>query len=146
MNKSFKHILLAITRLPVRDQRWIIQHLPTEQRLKFKKLHGNTLLKQAQRFRDLPHFPTQPQETPLAPLPSHSMQLATYAPLYIAIILEQGAYAWTEQFLKQFDVDNRIRNALEQQTTRIKPLVKAALFHDWEQLSSFDRLLEDGHG
>jgi hypothetical protein len=147
MNKSLKQILINIARLPNNDQRWIIQHLSPEQRLKFEKLQGATLLKQARRFKAVPYRPTKPAEKEATPpLPNNGLLLATHAPLYIAIILEQGAYPWTNQFLKQFDHDNRILIALEQQTPRIQSLVKQALYHEWKQQSSFDILLENQHG
>ena len=74
----------------------------------------------------------QVQPKPLPTLPDYCQQLANKSPLYVAIVLEQAAYPWEDQFLDQFDSDGVIRNALANQVVDIKPLTRQRLFRDWE--------------
>lgn len=143
---KLKQILLNIARLPSSDQRWVLRQLSGEQRVTLEQKHGLKLLQSAQRFRKLK---TKNLFLPLAspqPLPAYCQQLATKAPLYIAVVIEQGSYPWQALFLQQFDKDGIIKSSLETHVPDIKRLVKEALFSEWENSISFDAYLENGHG
>jgi len=135
-----------MARLPSSDQRWILRQLPTEQLLTFKRYQGLELLQAAKRFRRLKikHL-ALPLDSP-KPLPACCQQLASKAPLYVAIVLEQGSYSWQAQFLQQFDTDAAIRTFLENQVPDLKNLVKHKVFREWEKTLSFEEHLEDCYG
>lgn len=143
MNKRLKDILLAIAKCPSADQRWILRQLPPMLHARFEQYDGSKQLQMAQRFRT---FNIQINATPISPLPNECASLSTRAPLYIAIILEQGLFSWTNSFLKQYDKGGKIQSLLEDQVTHIKPLVKIALFHEWKNPIAFETFLEDSHG
>ncbi len=145
MTRRLKDILLSIARLPLVDQRWILKRLPSAQHATFERLHGLQHLQEARRFRTLATPKAQLLKSP-HPLPDGCDWLANKDPLYIATILEQGAYAWTAGFLQKYDKDGRIRTSLEHQVTHLKPLVKQALFMEWEKRWSFERYLDDVNG
>jgi hypothetical protein len=136
MTKRLKDLLLAIAKQPLVDERWIVKHLPEDQRIKFERRNGHAQLKEARRFRAL--RPVAPKER--THLPSDCQLLRQKPALYIAIILEQGLYPWQAEFLTQFDTDKKIQQALAQQVPAIKPLVKHAVFTDWQ------RMQENIHG
>jgi len=143
---KLKQILLNIACLPSSDQRWILRRLSDKQRATLEQKHGLKLLHSAQRFRKLK---TKNPGLPLAspePIPSYCQKLATKAPLYIAVVIEQGSYPWQALFLQQFDKDGVIKSSLETHVPDIKTLVKEALFSEWENSISFDAYLESGHG
>lgn len=143
MIKQLKHILVNIARLPAVDQHWILQRLTPSQLLTLKKWQGLKLLNEAQRFRSLAAGDLTLEEE--RPLPAFCQQLAIKLPLFTAIIIEQGAYSWGDLFLERFDSTGAIQLSLEQ-AGKIKPKVKAALFHEWEQSLTFDAHLDAGHG
>ena len=145
MTKQLKNIILAIAKLPATDQRWILKQLTPAQRTTFKQFDGLIHLKHAQRFRAL-SLPKQPVNQPPEPLPDICTVLMNKSPIYIAIVLEQGLYPWKATFLQQFDKDNRIKDTLEQKISHIRPLVKQALFNEWEKNLSFESFLENTHG
>ena len=163
-NASLKQILLKIARLPSSDQRWILHRLSNQQRATLTHWPGLKLLQRAQHFRTLKiHYHDAPLNPPIT-LPACCQHLSTKAPLYVAIVIEQGLYPWTTLFLQQFDQDGLIKASLENHVPDIKPLVKQALFSEWEHssaehygghvagaplstLRSFDAFLEeDEHG
>ena len=144
---SLKQILFNIARLPSSDQRWILHRLSSAERDTLKQFQGLKLLLEAQRFRtlktrDLSLLVKPTQDV----LPQFCQQLAIKAPLYIAIILEQGAYPWTMQFLNQFDTEGVIQHLLEHQVLDVKPVVKHLVWCEWDKSIGFERLLDDSHG
>jgi len=146
MTNQLKQILFNIARLPSVDQDWILRRLSNTELNTLNQYNGLKLLKEAQRFRLLKSedacIPLK--EAPM-PLPDLCQQLALKAPLYAAIIIEQGAYPWREMFLEQFDVDGTIQGLLENQVLDVKPMVKQAVFSEWERSVSFDNLLDSAH-
>jgi hypothetical protein len=145
MTRRLKDILLSIAQLPLADQRWILKRLPSAQRTTFERLHGLQQLQEARRFRTLPPPKAALLKSPPF-LPDCCDILANKDALYIATILEQGAYAWTTDFLQQYDKEGIIRSSLEHQVTQLKPLVKQALFMEWEKRWSFESYLEESNG
>ncbi len=131
MNKQLQNILLNIAQLPAADQRWILRNLPENSRKTLNRWQGLEFLLDAQRF---------PSRSKLEEHPSSAQPglpgLDNKSPLYAAIVLEQGG------FPKPDDVDDAIMN----QVLAIKPLVKQAVFNEWETAVSFERLLGDMHG
>lgn len=144
MIKELKQILVNIASLRSNDQRWILRQLSNAEVRTLTKFRGLKLLQDAQRFRNMKaddfHLPAP------KPIPGIWQQLATKDPLYAAIVIEQGLYPWTEAFLKQFDTKGVIQAALENQVLDIKPIVKQAVFSEWERLVSFESLLETSNG
>ena len=143
MIKQLKQILVTIARIPPSDQRWIVRRLTTEQLATFNQWQGLTLLQDAQRFRKLKlkRIDTSPN-----PLPDYCKQLTTKAPLYTAIILEQGSYSWHSVFLKRFDKNGVVKALLDNQVGNIKPSVKQALWNEWENSLSFEMHLDTING
>ena len=159
MTKSLKHILFNIACLPSGDQRWILRHLSDVELKTLNHWQGLKLLQDAQRFRSLKASPSSPERHSRHPERSEGSPscgdlnsfrndmdlLATKAPLYVAIVIEQGGYEWTDLFLERFDMEGSIRNSLKHQVLDVKPRVKQAIFGEWERLNSFDNLLDDSH-
>lgn len=143
MIKQLKQILVNIARIPTSDQRWIIRRLTTEQLATFNRWQGKKLLHDAQRFRALKRIRFEVSQNPL---PVYCKQLAAKAPLYTAIILEQGSYPWHSIFLKRFDKDGAIKALLDNQVSDIKPLVKQTLWNEWENSLSFEMHLDTING
>lgn len=135
MTSQLKRILLKMIHLPSADQRWILRQLTAEQRDIFQRYHGFDLLEKAQRFRKLHLENTTTPES--EPLPGYCTLLAMKAPLYIAIILEQGSYPWQSLFLKQFDSEHRIAALLDTKVPDIKAAVKIELFNEWQSRIDF---------
>lgn len=147
MINQLKKILFNIARLPAEDQHWIVQHLSSIELKKLNQCCGLKLLKEAQRFRTLRSDDAcLPLKKAPPPLPELCQHLALKAPLYAAIILEQGSYPWMAIFLKEFDIDGVIQALLENQVVDIKEVVKQAVFSEWERSVSFDSLLDETHG
>lgn len=147
MTNSLKQILFKVARLPSIDQHWILRRLSSTELNTLNQYHGLKLLKEAQRFRRLkPNDACLVLKEAVNPLPAWCQRLAQHAPLYAAIIIEQGSYPWSNVFLKQFDVDGRIQDVLEHQVLDIKPGVKQAIFSEWERSVSFEDLLDESHG
>ena len=140
MIKQLKQILMNVARLPSSDQRWVVRQLTAQQLTQLKQAEGLKLLHEAQRFRTLK--PNQ-FETPPEPLPVCCTILATKAPLYAAIVLDQSSSPWKSEFLKQFDQEGTIKSLLTNQVLDIKPLVKQALLKEWENSLSFDMHLSE---
>ncbi len=152
MAKNLKEILVNIARLPKGDQRWILRQLPQEHLITFHNNQGEELLKEAQRFRKLKtkHLPSLSESTPNLnapdPLPSFCEELAKKAPLYAAVVIEQGGYPWESLFLQKFDNDGLIKNSLQNQVPDLKPVIKNTLFNEWEQSLSFESFMESENG
>ncbi len=147
MIKQLKHILVNIARLPSGDQRWILRRLSKLELKTLNQWQGLKLLQDAQRFRTLKAGDLSlPQDAPPPLLPAFCRELVGKAPLFTAIIIEQCGKPWTVQFMQDFDSDGIIQAALTNQVLDIKPMVKQAVFNDWEQSISFEHLLDDAHG
>lgn len=131
MTNQLKQIMLKMVRLSATDQRWILRQLPDEQLARLKNHQGLDLLDSAQRFRKLNVTNLALPATIPKPLPLYCAQLAMKAPLYIAIILEQGDYPWQSLFLQQFDSEKRIAAMLENRVPDIKLSVRQALYEHW---------------
>ncbi len=143
MSKSLKHIILDLARLSCLDQHWILQQLSVQERLTFKKHQGPTLLNDAQKFKPLKPMDVKlPKDTPKACLPILCDELALKSPLYIAIVIDMGAYSWVPLFLEQYDTQGSIQSSIEQQVPDIKFSVKQAVFNEWEASISFEALLD----
>lgn len=119
MANSFKKLLLKIASLSLKDQKWLIHQLNAQQQALFEQHQGATLLAQARRFKSL----TEPKE---AVLPELGHQLAQYPAVYIAIILEQGAFPWQQLFIEHYP------ELLPQKEHEVKSATKALLFQQWK--------------
>lgn len=145
MTNTLKPILLEIASLKRRDQQWILEQLPDELARKFTQKKGLQWLATARRLLGLKARDNLPTAS-INPLPSYCQTLANKAPLYIAIILEQGHYSWQNDFLSQFDESKAVNIALDSQLVEIKPAVKALVWQEWQQTLSFSQHLENEHG
>lgn len=126
-----------IARLPCADQSWILRRLSSSEMSTLNTWRGLSLLQN----------PQQPEEeSPTQALPAICQTLARKTTLYAAIVIEQGSYPWTPLFLQQFDTDNAIQRAIDTQVSDIKPLVKQAVFSEWENDVAFEHLLDETHG
>lgn len=144
---TLKQIMFKIARVKASDQDWILQQLTPHQRNTLNEHHGLKLLQDAQRFRTLNASDAAPplQNNP-EPLPGFCQALAMKAPLYVAIIIEQGAYSWQTLFLKQFDETGIINDLLNNQVLDLKITVKETVFNEWKRSNCFEQLLDDHHG
>lgn len=145
MISQLKKILVAIAGLSKRDQRWIIDHLTPAEKSVFIQMQGPQRLEQASRFR---HLSVKQQLLPSGlPIPPVEWETLRQQPtLFIAIVLEQGQYAWHQRFLEQFDKEGHIQNYLNNKVTRLKPLVKKTVFDEWTASFSFEACLRSHHG
>jgi len=146
MISHFKHLLVQIARLPARDQRWILNRLSPAAQSGFSRRNGPALLKEAARFSALARLDLSLPNEPATALPAYANALAIRAPLYAAIVIEQGNYPWTPVFLNQFDTTGTIQSLMTNQVLDIKPAVKQAVLNDWESALSFEQQLEASHG
>ena len=146
MISHFKHLLVQIARLPARDQRWILNRLSPAAQSGFSRRNGPALLKEAARFSALAELDPSLINEPTTALPAYANTLATRAPLYAAIVIEQGNYPWAPLFLNQWDTSGTIQSCMANQVPHIKPAVKQALLNDWESALSFEQHLEASHG
>lgn len=145
MNNEFKKILLKLVKLSRTDQRWILNQLTPCQRAHFEQLQGTALLKDAYKFRHLTYsWPTSTPDTPA--LPTVCQKLSQEEPLFIAIILEQGQFAWEEIFLHQCQHQVQIEEQYHTQVPQLKPATKYYVFQQWQQQLSFSEQLETAHG
>lgn len=131
MTKSLKHLLCNIAQLPTADVRWIMQQLPPQQMNTFKRLLGPDLLQKAKRFRKLTLKKSIVPTDNTILLPEFCKPLAMQDPLFIAIVLEQGAFSWEAPFLQAYDSKALIKTMLEREVPLIKTAVKEALFKSW---------------
>lgn len=141
MNKQFKQLLLNLAKMNTRDQRWIMEQLPPELQHRFVQLQGPDFLKQAAKFKSVATMPTQDKHSLATELPDFCEPLARNAPLFIAIILEQGSFSWQALFLKHYDCIQ----VPPQQLKAIKSATKAYLFNQWQQQFSFEELMGGKH-
>lgn len=137
MNKTFESLLLKMARLPAVDLHWVLNQLTETNRRAFKRHHGFHFLKMAHGKIERNTPPPEPKET----LPGIGVALAKKAPLYAAVILEQGQYPWAPLFLAQKDTSGLIQVALNQDVLDLKPAVKLALWQEWEASFSFEHYL-----
>ncbi len=145
MNNEFKKLLLKIANLPLADQKWVLSQLTPKQQELFIRWQGLTLLNKARRFRKLP-YPLLPQVVDNPQLPELCQQLNQQAPLYIAIILEQGQFKWTQQFIESHEQSDEIKQLLHEVVCFIKPATKACTFKQWQHQLSFMEQLENING
>ncbi|MFI4918183.1 MAG: hypothetical protein ACHP65_01355 [Legionellales bacterium] len=113
-----------MTALPKLDQQWILGQLTPAQLKQFDACQGNALLSKARRFRNLPYTESQ--------LPHFCNELKQQAPLYVAIILQQGNFQWQQEFLDSFQQGAQIQQLLKQAIHSIKPAVQLSLFQHWQ--------------
>jgi hypothetical protein len=146
MNKEFKTLLLKIAKLPKQDQQWVLKQLPHTQIQQFEQLQGYALLKQAGQFRTLSYSETKPPSSKDITLPAWCEPLKKQTPLYIAIILEQGQFNWTDTFLNTTEQKNEIHQLITDAVIKIKSATKLALFQHWQSQLDFDEQLESAHG
>ncbi len=145
MISAFKQILLQISRLPARDQRWIVKQLSPAAQSRFSQKNGPALLKEAARFSAVAPQDSALPDEPCIALPAYANALAIRAPLYVAIVMEQGRYPWAGVFFNAFDTSGAIRSLMDNQVLDIKPQVKQAVLNAWEASLSFEQHLETSH-
>lgn len=143
MNNELKRIVLNLAKLKSADQRWVLNQLTPTQREHFVSMKGHALLKEANKFRHLPC--PQPIVKEFS-LPEFCQQLSQQDPLYIAIILEQGQFAWEPLFLETCMQKQKINEQLTTQVLQLKPAAKLYLFQQWQKQLSFSEQLEVPHG
>jgi hypothetical protein len=140
MNKEFKTLLLKIARLPLVDQRWILNQLTPKQQEQFSCWQGESLLLKARQFRKVAY--DQANAVPqIKPLPDFCKELRQQAPLYIAILLDQGQFEWEQPFVQTIEQRNEIKQLMEETVPFIKPETKACIYKQWQaQLNFIDQL------
>lgn len=141
MDNAFKNLLLKIAKLPLSDQRWILNQFTTEQQALFDSCQGSSLLEQARRFRLLPDSKHQPIKQNHA-LPDYCQELSKLPPLYIAILLEQGQFAWEAIFLEVHQLQHTLPQIMQTHVALIKPATKTLLFKQWQAGLNFKDHLE----
>ncbi len=152
MANELKEIILKIACLPASSQRWIMRRLTNEQLELFNQHQGLKHLAEAKRFRKLKGYTPNPSIAAIGNsestinLPVYCQTLLKKSPLYAAVVMEQGAYPWQALFLQQLDSEGLIKNALHNEVPDLKPLIKTALFNEWEDSISFKSYLELEHG
>ncbi|WP_298627863.1 hypothetical protein [uncultured Legionella sp.] len=144
MNKEFKHLLLKIAALPLNDQTWMLRQLTAEQHAQFHQLQGNDLLSQARRFRTLPCPEITPPSSPSLPTLCHDLRQED--PFYIALILEQGQFHWSEQFLRSHEHGEEIQYLMNDKIGMLKSGTKLSVFKHWQNQLSFEDQLVTSHG
>ncbi|CAM4395218.1 MAG: hypothetical protein LEGION0403_FIIPPAGN_00800 [Legionella sp.] len=143
MNNELKRIVLNLAKLNPADQRWVLKQLTPIQREQFASVQGHALLKEATKFRYIPSPKLAPKEFSL---PEFCQQLSQEDPLYVAIILEQGQFAWKEMFLETCMQKQKIQEQLANQVQQLKSASKLYLFQQWQKQLSFSEQLEVPHG
>lgn len=124
--------------MPLSDQRWLLKQLTPQQKRAFTQHKGTSLLYAARRFANLP-LPKSQVEKPC--LPNLCDELKTQSPLYVAIILEQGQFAWEKDFIHEY------QHVLPMDAVvALKTATKLALFNQWQKSLSFSAQLEVEHG
>ncbi len=145
MNKEFKKLLLKIAQLPLKDQNWILTQLSPSQQKQFVQQQGVSLIDKARQFRKLSYSQLSLiSQTPQ--LPELCKELMQLEPLYIAIILAQGNFTWTKQFLEHNEQGEYIKQLTDEKICFIKPATKARVFQQWQSQLSFKEQLEHLHG
>ena len=145
MNKEFKQLLIQLAKQSQADQKWILSKLPDKQREQFNRLQGDPLLKEAHRFRKV-YINDIPQLKDIAKLPAFCEALCQKHPLFIAIILEQGQFQWSEQFLEANDQSDEIKRFLNEETNKIKPATRHSFFKNWQERLDFKDQMESLNG
>lgn len=144
MNHEFKKIVLNLAKLPRKDQLWVLKQLSFAQQEQFNQFNGHELLNKARKFRKLGMPELSLKKEPS--LPAYCMQLRLEEPLFIAIILEQGAFAWEKNFLQSCLHQQQIIEQLERNVPTLKTATKSYLYQQWQQQLSFAEQLESVHG
>ena len=144
MSKELKHLLLRLAKLSRSDQKWILHQLKPKHRSQFINIQGDSLLENAYKFRKL-SCPPLPKNTESS-LPETCKQLKQEAPLYIAIILEQGQFSWEQPFLQTCEQKHLITTQLDGPVKELKSCTKLFVFQQWQAQLSFKDQLENGHG
>ncbi|CEG57445.1 hypothetical protein [Legionella fallonii] len=144
MNKEFKKLLLKIAQLSLKDQNWILNQLSPRQQKQFVQQQGIVLLDKARKFRKLP-LSQLPLATHAPQLPDVCSGLMRLEPFYIAIILEQGNFSWTQHFLRSNEQGEQIKRLIEEVVCMLKPATKAHAFQQWQRELSFKEQLEHLH-
>jgi hypothetical protein len=137
MTNSFKRILLKIAGLSEKNQCWLLEQLNPEQQKRFVQHRGLSLLDEARHFAHV--VPPERASEPEPEVEGNYPDLGVYSPLFVAIILEQGEFSWTERFLNQYQ--HSLPNA-----THLKEATKQALFQEWQKTRSFAEQLEMSDG
>ncbi|MDP3269466.1 MAG: hypothetical protein Q8M40_10505 [Legionella sp.] len=145
MNKEFKQLLIELAKQSYADQKWILSQLPDKQREQFNRLQGDSLLKKAHRFRNV-SINDISQLKDIAKLPAFCEALCQKHPLFIAIILEQGQFQWSEQFLETNYQSDEIRRFLNEETNKITPATRHSLFKNWQERLDFKDQMESING
>lgn len=143
-----KEILLKIARLPNTHQQWIIKQLSDNEYQLFQQLKGPELLKKAQQFRGLAiPEPRQSLEKKHQALPSYALELNKEPPLFTAIILHEGHFSWSDNFLNQAENAQTIREKRLKVLPYIKEKTRKALYHHWmeqQPVMTFDEVIKNG--
>jgi hypothetical protein len=145
MNKEFKQLLLKISALPLRDQKWMLKQLTAEQQNQFKLMRGTDLLQQARRFRTITCPDAKPIPSSIS-LPALCHSLKQEDPFYIALILEQGQFHWSEQFLLTHEHGDEIQHLINEEISALKSNTKLSAFKHWQSQLSFEDQLVMNHG
>lgn len=145
MNKEFKQILIQLAKRSLADQKWILGQLPGKQRKQFSRFQGDILLKEAYRFRNM-SINDIPQVKDIPKLPALCETLCNKHSLFIAIILEQGQFQWSEQFLETNEKSDEIRRFLNEEINKIKPDTRHSLFINWQERLNFEDRMESING
>ncbi|KTC68305.1 hypothetical protein Lbir_2907 [Legionella birminghamensis] len=115
---NLQDILLAIGKLPIRDQQWVLSKLPETSKRKLDKAQSH------------PRESHPPELITDTSLPVYCNDLAGKDRLYIAIVLEQGQFIWKERFLSEFSLFEEL-NLLEESLKNISDSSKKILYEEW---------------
>ncbi len=141
-----KKILCSMAKLPIRHQRWILKQLPENLLKTFQDLKGEALLKEARKYKKIPAR-IFPQVEHKRELPSAFEVLSKHENLlYIAIILYEGKFSWTQLFLAQHSEGMEIERLIHTKVMNIKPAARKLLIDCSTINSSFEALLEESNG
>lgn len=141
---KLKPLLLKMASLSVKDQKWLLKQLSPKQRKIFIQQKGPALLKKAKRFVKLNLRTDLVQNASQPSLPKWCEELTPYPPLYVAILMDQSAFAWDPEFIKSYLRHHKLKSQPE--VHHLKPATKAALFKQWSAKLEFEDHLEDRDG
>ena len=145
MIKSFKTLLLKIVKLPLSDQKWLLEQLAPRQKELFHELNGPSLLKEAQVFKTINSCELI-DKSEEAILPNLCDTLRQEIPLFIAIILEQNQYSWENAFLEYHPQKEDIKQIRNEVVIHLKTATKLRLVNSWHSKLSFNEQLESMNG
>lgn len=135
-----------MAKLPIRHQRWILKQLPENLLKTFQDFKGETLLKEARKYKKIPAhlFPTVENRLDL---PYEAKELSKHKNLlYIAISLYEGRFYWTKCFLEQHPERKKIEHLMHTQVVNTKPAARKLLMTCSTASPSFEALLEESNG